>query len=62
VVQSTAVGSSGMLCLILNAAERLIYQALKCDHVSSLIQELHWLSVLECIKYWLDILVFRCRA
>jgi len=31
------------------------------DHVSPLLQELHWLSVPERIKYWLAVLVFRCR-
>jgi len=36
---------------ILNAAARLICQARKYDHVSSLLQELHWLSVPERIKY-----------
>jgi len=40
---------------ILNAAARLIWWARKYDHVPPLLQELHWLSVAECIKYidWL---------
>jgi len=46
---------------ILNAAARLIYRTRKYDHVSPLLQELHWLSVPERIKYQLAILVFRCR-
>jgi len=46
---------------ILNAAARLIYQAHKYDHVSPLLQELHWLYVPERIKYRLAVLVFRCR-
>jgi len=46
---------------ILNAAARLIYRARKYDYVSPLLQELHWLSVPERIKYQLAILVFRCR-
>jgi len=44
-----------------HAAARLIYRAHKYDHVSLLLQELHWLSVPEPIKYRLVILVFRCR-
>ena len=46
---------------ILNAAARLVYRARKYNHVSPLLQELHWLSVLERIKYQLVVLVFRCR-
>jgi len=46
---------------ILNAAARLIYRARNYDHVSPLLQELHWLSVPERIKYRLTVLVFRCR-
>ena len=46
---------------ILNAAARLIHRARKYDHVFPLLQELHWLSVPEPIKYWLPILVYRCR-
>jgi len=46
---------------ILNAAARLICQARKYDHVSPLLQELHWLSVPKRIKYRLAVLVFRCR-
>jgi len=42
---------------IFNAAAR----ARKYDHVSPLLQELHWLSVSERIKYRLAVLVFRCR-
>jgi len=45
---------------ILNAAARLIDQAHKYDHVSPFLQELHWLSVPERIKYRLTALVFRC--
>jgi len=46
---------------ILNAAARLICGARKYDHVSPLLQELHWLSVPGRIKYRLAVLVFRCR-
>jgi len=46
---------------ILNAAARLVNVSRKYDHVSSLLRDLHWLRVPECIKYRLAILVFRCR-
>jgi len=46
---------------ILNAAARLIYRDRMYDHMSPLLQELHWLSAPERIKYWLAVLVFRCR-
>jgi len=46
---------------ILNAAARLICRARMYDHVSPLLQKLHWLSVPECIKYRLAVLVFHCR-
>jgi len=46
---------------ILNAAPRLIYRFRKYANLSSLPQELHWLSVPERIKYRLAVLVFRFR-
>jgi len=46
---------------ILHAAARLVNGSHKYDHVSSLLRDLHWLRVLERIKYRLAVLVFRCR-
>jgi len=45
---------------VLHAAARLIYRARKFDHVTPLLQELHWLSVPERITFKLATLVFRC--
>jgi len=46
---------------ILYAAARLVNGSHMYDHVSSLLRDLHWLRVPECIMYRLAILVFRCR-
>jgi len=46
---------------VLNAAARLIYGRRKYDPVTPLLQDLHWLSAPERIKFRLAVLVFRCR-
>ena len=45
---------------VLNAAARLINSVRKFDHVTSLLQDLHWLRVPERIKFRLAVLVYRC--
>ena len=45
---------------VLHADARLVCGARKYDHVTSLLQELHWLSVLDRITFKLATLVFRC--
>jgi len=51
---------SNRLQSVLNAGARLVYSALKYDHVTSLLQELHWLRVPQRIDYKLAVLTFRC--
>jgi len=46
---------------VLHAAARLVNGSSKYDHVTSLLQDLHWLRVPERIKYRLAVLIFRCR-
>jgi hypothetical protein len=43
-----------------NAAARLIFTARRCDHVTPLLRNLHWLKVPERISYRLAVLVYRC--
>jgi len=45
---------------VLNAAARLVYSVRKYDHMTSLLQELHWLRVPQLIDYKLVVLTFRC--
>ena len=45
---------------VLNAAARLIHKARKFDHVTPLLQDLHWLRVQERLDFRLAVLVFRC--
>jgi len=60
---ATLAGNYLLDCIqsVLCAAARLICQARRYDHVSPLLQQLHWLSVPERIKYRLAALVYRCR-
>ena len=50
---------SNRLQSVLNATA-LVYWARKYDHVTSQLQELHWLRVLQQINYKLAVLTFRC--
>jgi len=45
---------------VLNAAARVIYDARRYDHVTPLLQELHWLRAQQRIEYKLALLVYRC--
>jgi len=45
---------------VLDAAERLVCGARKYDHVTPLLQELHWLSLPDRITFKLATLVFWC--
>jgi len=45
---------------VLNAAAWLVCDSQKYDHVSPPLCDLHWLHVLQRIKFRLTILVYRC--
>ena len=44
---------------VLNAAARLVSSRSKYDHVTPLLQELHWLRIEQRIEFKLSVLVFR---
>jgi len=44
----------------LNAAARLVFSRSKYDHVTPLLQELHWLRIEQRIEFKLSVLVFHC--
>ena len=43
-----------------NAAARIIYRSSRCDHVMSLLKDLHWLRVPERIEFKLGALMYKC--
>ena len=45
---------------VLHAAARLIYGVRRYDHVTPLLQHLHWLSVPERVTFKLCIMVYHC--
>ena len=45
---------------VLNAAARLVFSARRSEHITPLLQELHWLKVPERIRFRLCILAYRC--
>ena len=45
---------------VLHAAARLIYGVHRYDHITPLLQQLHWLSVPERLTFKLCIMVYRC--
>ena len=42
-----------------NAAARLITRTKRCDHITPVLIDLHWLPMKQCIEYKLLILTFR---
>ena len=44
----------------LNASAWLLFTLWKCDHMTPLLQELHWLKMEQRIEYKLTVLVYRC--
>jgi len=61
---SVLVGTSGYLQdrlqSVLNAAARLVYSRRMSEHITPLLQELHWLRVPERIQFWLCVLAYHC--
>jgi hypothetical protein len=45
---------------VINTAARLIFSARRCDHVTPLLAQLHWLPVRERIDFKLCVLTYRC--
>jgi len=45
---------------VMNAAARLVCSARNCDHITPLLQDLHWLCVPQRIEFKLAVLAFRC--
>ena len=45
---------------VLSAVVRLIFSARRSEHIGPLLRELHWLHVLERIRFRLCVLAFRC--
>jgi len=45
---------------VLNAAARLVFSARRSDHITPLLQELHWLRVPEHIQFRICVLAYRC--
>ena len=45
---------------VINAAARLILSGRRCDHITLLVVQLHWLRVPERTEYKLCMLVYRC--
>ena len=45
---------------VMNAAARLVCSERKCDHITPLLQDLHWLRVPQRIEFKLAVLAFRC--
>jgi len=43
---------------VMNAAARLVCSARKCDHITPLLQDLHWLRVPQRIEFKLAVLAF----
>jgi len=45
---------------VMNAAARLVFMSSKCDHITPLLHQLHWLKVPRRIDYKLVVLVYKC--
>ena len=48
------------LQLAMNTAVRLVFASSKCDHITLLLRQLHWLKVPWRIDYKLAVLVYKC--
>ena len=47
------------LQLLQNAAARLVTRSKKCVHITPILRELHWLPILELIKFKILLIVFK---
>jgi len=47
---------------VINTAARLVCHAMKADHITPVLKDLHWLRIQERIQYKLScVLVFKCQ-
>jgi len=47
---------------IQNAAARLVTGVLRCNHITPILQQLHWLPVQQHVLFKIAVLVFQCLA
>jgi len=47
--------------VVINTAARLVCHAMKADHITSVLKDLHWLRIQERIQYKLCVLAFKCQ-
>jgi len=45
---------------LLNSAARLVFSSTRYDHISPLLQQLHWLRALDRIQFKLAVLMYKC--
>jgi len=45
---------------VMNASARLVFASSKCDHITPLLRQSHWLKVSWRIDYKLAVLVYKC--
>ena len=61
---ATAAGllqcSVGWYSITNERGARLVFASSKCDHITPLLRQLHWLKVLWRIDYKLAVLVYKC--
>ena len=57
---ASLAGLPNTLLTLPHAAARLIHSARKHDHISPLLNDLHWLRVPQRIEFKLAVLVYRC--
>jgi len=46
---------------VINTAARLVCHAMKADHITPVLKDLHWLRIQERIQYKLCVLAFKCQ-
>jgi len=46
---------------VINTAARLVCRAMKADHVTPVLKDLHWLRIQEKIQYKLCVTAFKCQ-
>ena len=56
--------SDRLMCLqsVQNAAAQLVTGARRCDHITPILRQLHWLPVRQRVLFKIAVLVFQCLA